>query len=465
MYGKHTKKTLGHWIFRGVAVCLLAVIFCVASFGTVMANTVSANVIDGDKSFTFSMNSTDLHEVLAQAQALGLEPLGPLDVAERVENTTTVNIRRGIPVTVTEAGKCRNLVAYKGDTVANILEDNNILLKAEDQIIPSEDTVATSGLSIEIRRLCRVTVTADGKSQQLSLTDGTVGSALLEAGVTLSGRDSANYEMDEPLFDKMHIRVSRAVRFKVTADGETGEYEVSGGTVLDALKKCGIELSEDDRLNVDRSAVPTDGMHIVVSRVSVEEAQETEEIGYSTEYEFTDDLDQGETQVLTPGEAGEKIVTYKLTYVDGVLESKEATAEEIVKEAVAEVILRGTKVPESSESIPVTGDNTFTDADGNVITYVKKLVGECTAACIPGGTTAIGMVAQRGVIAVDPSVIPYGTRMYVTSPDGSIVYGYGVAGDTGGAMLSGQVLADLYYDTVEECSIIGRRDMVIYILD
>ncbi len=465
MYRKHTKKTLGHWAFRGVAACLLAVIFSVSSFGTVMANTVSANVIDGDKSFTFSMNSTDLHEVLAQAQALGLEPLGPLDVAEQVENTTTVNIRRGVSITVTEAGKRRNLVAYKGDTVANILEDNNILLKAEDQVIPSGDTVVTSGLSIEIRRLCRVTVTADGKSRQLSLTDGTVGGALREAGVILTGRDSANYEMDEPLFDKMHIRVSRAVRIKVTADGETGEYEVSGGTVLDALKKCGVELSEDDRLNVDRSAAPTNGMHIIVSRVFTEEVQETEQIDYSTEYELTDELDQGETQVQTPGEKGEKIVTYKLIYVDGVLEGKEAVSEEVVKESVTEVILQGTAVPADNDYTLVSGENTFTDSEGNVIAYTKRLVGECTAACIPGGTTSIGMVAQRGVIAVDPSIIPYGTRMYVTSPDGSIVYGYGVAGDTGGAMLSGQVLADLYYDTVEECSIIGRRDMVIYILD
>ena len=69
-----------------------------------------------------------------------------------------------------------------------------------------------------------------------------------------------------------------------------------------------------------------------------------------------------------------------------------------------------------------------------------------------------------GVIAVNPNIIPYGTKMYVTSPDGSVVYGYGVAGDTGGACMAGDIIADLCYNTIEECSQIGRREMVIYIL-
>ncbi len=106
----------------------------------------------------------------------------------------------------------------------------------------------------------------------------------------------------------------------------------------------------------------------------------------------------------------------------------------------------------------------LTDPWGNEISYSKTITGTCTAYCIPGGTTSIGLEAVRGVIAVDPDIIPYGTRMYVASPDGRIVYGYGVAGDTGGACMAGDIIADLCYDTLEECSIIGRREMVLYIL-
>ena len=74
---------------------VLVLALCVSSFVTVMANTVSANVIDGDNSYSFSMSSADLEAILAQAEAQGLAPLGELDTAERVKNTTTVYIRRG----------------------------------------------------------------------------------------------------------------------------------------------------------------------------------------------------------------------------------------------------------------------------------------------------------------------------------------------------------------------------------
>lgn len=469
MYGKHTRKGSMHLAFRILLLCLLAVVFSVSSLGNVMANTVSAVVIDGNQSYTFSMNSTDLQELLRQAGELGLEPLGPLDVAEQVDNTTTVNIRRGMSVTVAEAGKRTNLVAYRGDTVGRLLEDNNIIVKDDDQVVPGLDTEVTAGLSIEIRRLCQVTVTADGDSRQFSMTGGTVADALREAGVTLKQRDSANYELDEPLFDKMHIRVSRTVRIRVTADGATGEYEVSGVTVQAALKKCGIELSEYDRLNVERKAHPTDGMHIKVTRVTTEETEETEAVEYSTEIESTDELYEDEIQIQTPGEQGEKIVTYRLFYVEGQLESKEAVSEEITKEPVTEVVLKGTKPRENTlvsggDNSSASSDSTITDASGNELSYSQKLIGTCTAYYPINPTTADGSTAGRGCIAVNPNIIPYGTRMYVTSPDGSIVYGYGVACDTGGAAMAGDILADLCYDTEAECSIIGRRDMVIYIL-
>lgn len=468
MHGRHRKKAPKFLIFRGIAVFVLALVFSVSSVATVMANTVSANVIDGDKSYTFSMNSPEMDEILSQAQELGLEPLGPLDVIEQVGNTTTVNIRRGVSITVNEAGKRKNLIAFRGDTVEKTLQDNNILLKDEDEVTPSRDTVVTAGLSVEIRRLCQVTVTADGESRSFSLTGGTVADALERAGVTLTGKDSANYELDEPLFDKMNIRVSRTVKIKITADGVTSEHEVSAATVRAALKKCGVELSDDDRLNVDAKARPENGMHIVVTRVTTEEVTETEEVDYPTEYLNSDEMYEDESEVRTYGEKGEKEVVYKLIYVEGELEGKEMVSEEVTREPVPEVIVRGTKARESSSNDYTGGTSagTFVDANGNTMSYSQMLVGQCTAyyPLNPGDITSTGVTAGYGCIAVNPNIIPYGTRMYVTSSDGSVVYGYGVACDTGGAAMAGDIIADLCYSTEEECSIIGRRNMVIYIL-
>lgn len=480
MHGRHMKKAPKLFVLRGVVALILVLALSVSSFATVMANTVSANVIDGDQSYTFSMSSTDLDEILAQAEDLGMEPLAPLDAAEQVENTTTVIVRRGVRLTVEEAGRETDLVAYRGDTVEQALLENSIVLKEEDQVSPSRDTVIDSDTQVQLRRSCQVTVTAQGKSQQVTSTGGTVADALKEAGVQVGENDTVNYQMDDPLFDKMHIRVTGTMKIQVTADGETKEYETSAQTVEAALDKCGVKLDEDDRTQPERTEKIQDGMTIQVFRVEVKEEKKTEEVDYETQYRDTDSLYEGETQVKTPGVKGEREVTYQVTYVDGKEESREEVSSQVTKEPEDEVVLRGTdfreeKPAEESGSAGNTsgstgstgsgaGVGTFVDMNGNTVSYSSMLTGTCTAYSVPGGTTSLGWDAVYGVVAVDPNIIPYGTKLYITSPDGSVVYGYGVAGDTGGAAMAGDILADLCYNTVEECSIIGRRTMNIYIL-
>ena len=123
MYGRHMKKAPRLLAIRGAAALILVLALSIFPFATVMANTVSANVIDGDQSYTFNMSSTSLEAILAQAKERGMEPLGHLDVAERVEGTTTVVVRRGVELAVSEAGEESQLVAYVGDTVEQALLD------------------------------------------------------------------------------------------------------------------------------------------------------------------------------------------------------------------------------------------------------------------------------------------------------------------------------------------------------
>lgn len=472
MYGRHMKKAPRLLAIRGAAALILVLALSIFPFATVMANTVSANVIDGDQSYTFNMSSTSLEDILAEAEERGMEPLGPLDVAERVEGTTTVVVRRGVELAVSEAGEESQLVAYVGDTVEQALLDNSIVLKDEDEVSPSRDTVIAGDTQVDIRRACQVVVIADGESHTVTRIGGTVQDALDEAGVTVGERDSLNYETDKPLFDKMHIRVTRVMDVQITADGETKAYETSAQTVEDALEKCGVQLGEEDRVEPALTEKVKDGMEITVRRVEVKEEVQTEEVAYETEYQDTASLYEGETQVKTEGVPGEKEVTYKVTYVDGEEESREAASEKVTKEPVAEVVLRGTsQKEEASGGVDVSGGNgtgnvagTFVDMYGNTVSYSSMMSGTCTAYSVPGGTTSLGWDAVYGVVAVNPNIIPYGTKMYITSPDGSVVYGYGVAGDTGGAAMAGDILADLCYNTLEECSQIGRRTMNIYIL-
>ena len=105
----------------------------------------------------------------------------------------------------------------------------------------------------------------------------------------------------------------------------------------------------------------------------------------------------------------------------------------------------GREIPDESES-----------SDG----YQRRLVMEATAYTEddPGSTgyTANGHRLQRGMVAVDPDVIPLGTQLYIEG------YGYAVADDTGGAIVGNRI--DLAMDSTSEAENFGRRDVVVYVL-
>lgn len=478
-----------------LAVCVTSGLICAAAI-TAATGTASAKVVDGEKIYRVDQGETN--QMLAQARKQGLKPVEPGDEVELSADSSILTVRRKIDFYVLEGGVREKFPAHSGETIEEALKDNGLELKEGDQVTPSRDLVISASLTVEVKRLCRVNVTAGGEVRELELLGGTVADALKEAGVKLGEQDSCNFDLESPLEDGMSIEISQAFHIRVTADGKTRDYQVAAATVASALEKCGITVGKEDRLNVPWDAELKDRMRIVLQRVKIEEEREKEEIDYETKYISTRDLPQGETKRLTAGLKGSKESSYRAVYVDGKLESRELLSEKVTAEPIKEVVMRGigytTTAPQldfeddgsgyqgsdssgsgssdgsgggvlSQPALTVNAEGgTFTDAWGETVTYTKAMTGTCTAYCIPGGTTSVGLEAVRGVIAVDPKIIPYGTRMYVASPDGKIVYGYGVAGDTGGACLDGDIIADLCYDTLEECSIIGRREMVLFIL-
>ena len=82
--------------------------------------------------------------------------------------------------------------------------------------------------------------------------------------------------------------------------------------------------------------------------------------------------------------------------------------------------------------------------------------------------TAKGASGRRltyGTVAVDPSIIPYGTLLYITSDDGEFVYGYAYAADTGTALVTGHAFVDLYYQTYDESVESAVIPVTVYVID
>lgn len=104
------------------------------------------------------------------------------------------------------------------------------------------------------------------------------------------------------------------------------------------------------------------------------------------------------------------------------------------------------------------------DENGVPENYLYCLEGNATA--YYGGTmTATGSATRPGVVAVDPRIIPYGTEMWIVSADGSIVYGFARAEDTGGFIyLNNGPICDLYMNTYADCCVWGWRGVKIYVL-
>lgn len=167
-----------------------------------------------------------------------------------------------------------------------------------------------------------------------------------------------------------------------------------------------------------------------ISKFSEKLEEQAEILQRRITYQDDPKSEAGTEIVLDEGEDGKKIKIVKITFYQDKEYSREIISTEIVPPKDKK-IARGTKIVWK----------TMDTADGQ-IRYWKKLRVYAThydSRC-PGCNdwTAIGMRAGKGVIAVDPKVIPLRSKVYIPG------YGIAVAGDTGGA-IKGNII-DLGFD-------------------
>ena len=232
------------------------------------------------------------------------------------------------------------------------------------------------------------------------------------------------------------------------------------GTVADALERAGITLEGDDYTEPALDHIVTAGSKIVVHRVDYEERVETQAIPYDTQYVYTSLYfrNTGRTTTMQHGAAGQQTVTTRDRYVDGELENSIVVDSTTTVQPTNHVIKTyGAGAPVS----PLTGPDGTTNAPAS---YSKVLTGKATGYYSKTGKGSSGLGLGYGTVAVDPDVIPYGTKLYITSTDGKFVYGYAVATDTGIAVQKGQILVDLFYETYAESVINGAIQVNVYVV-
>lgn len=289
--------------------------------------------------------------------------------------------------------------------------------------------------------------------------------ALDESGVTLRENDEIAYTdfNDEGVAT---LTIYRAFSVSILADGEIHTAVLARGTVRDALKKAGVTLNDEDLINVSPYEKAVSGMQIVINRVTFNTVTEETAIPFEVEIKETKALYKEKTLVTQVGQDGTQVATFLQTLVDGKVMKTEQLSQEVVAEPVTQKQLVGTsEIPIASEIIPP--ESFELDANGVPVSYSKVITGKATAYSsrrYPNVRGASGQYLKPGSVAVNPNIIPYGTKLYITSSDGRYIYGYAVAADTGTAMMDGRVLVDCFFETYAESCRFGAKTVNVYIV-
>ena len=259
----------------------------------------------------------------------------------------------------------------------------------------------------------------------VSISDGQSTTKLYTLKSDISGiLDYAGYQEDYNIKDTkkdgnyLTINLAATYNVFVTYDNETIEIETEACTVAEAISKAGFSVSDKDLINLSLDAVI-----------------------------------EGETYI--------DIVPYKEPVKEPEPEKKPVASNPVMP-TISDVTVQSNTNGTISTLVPDI--DIPLDENGLPINYTSVTKVQATAYTYTGNRCSTGVNPQPGYIAVNPKVIPYGTKMYIVSADGRYTYGYAVAADTGGFINSRPTNVDLFFTTEAACRAFGRRDIYIYFI-
>lgn len=374
-------------------------------------------------------------------------------------------------VTVTDGEKSVSISTAETDPYA-IVKAAGFDLDISDEI-NTKNFNAEEGGTIVIKKAKLVRIDDNGTVSYFLGHDETLGGMLSKKGFVIGSNDDIGANPSEGIFDGMKVFIKRAFSVNIEADGESRKVYVAKGTVADALKKADIEIGENDIVFPSLDTKVNNFTKIRIFRVKYDLKSEIQEIPYETEIVKDSSMYVDEEKIVSKGVNGERYAIYTEKYVDGELEETVFSREKVIKKPVNEVKKVGTKKREALSDFKNNGEaiselNVPSDVklnkNGVPVDYKYCISGKATA-YTGDPETSTGRTPMPGHIAVDPKEIPYGTELYVVSADGTYVYGYCIAADTGGFVEMGNTDIDLYMHNKDMCREWGNRNVKIYVLN
>ena len=290
----------------------------------------------------------------------------------------------------------------------------------------------------------KIQILVDGKTINTTAIAADPKEVLAGAGVYLGPKDEYRISAQEKA-NLTTIEVIRAVPVTMLVDGKT-EFTLSGkATVGEVVASLGYD-NKSYKTVPEPQTRPTAGMQIRLLKLSDKMVEKEMPIAFFVVRQPDPTLEKGMEAVVEAGVNGKKLAQVRQLYEDGKETGFEIITEKVLVEPKSEVLRVGTR--------------DANDPNRGTVRFKSKMIMEATAYTPfddgQSGITFSGIPAKHGIIAVDPRVIPLGTRVFIPG------YGTALAADTGSAIKGDKI--DLCIEDYNAAIRFGRRNVEVYIL-
>lgn len=324
-------------------------------------------------------------------------------------------------------------------------------------------TVATAGFVTHPAAALAAALNASGTHVVLFQSQGTqtehatkaqtVAEFLRERGIVPQPGDYVHPALWTPLADNMFVEYAPAIVVRLITPGGARTVTTTASDVGSFLDEQGIDLGDHDVVLPSLSDPLAAHATIRIMRVLRWVSTLKQRIAQRTIHVIDFSLPPGSTRMLKTGKPGLALAMVDFTQTDGVV-SKRVVSRRIVRKPQARVVAEGVGTPGAIADFASRGlKKTAYIAAGAIKMVATAYTAQCWGC---SGYTASGYRAGHGIVAVDPRVIPLGTKLYIPG------YGFAIAGDTGGAIVGDRI--DLGFDSLGDAMSFGRRPVKVYTL-
>jgi uncharacterized protein YabE (DUF348 family) len=349
-------------------------------------------------------------------------------------------------------------VQTHASTVAELMKEQEWEVQDYDSINPGLDSEIFGNMTIDWDQAKKVYATIEGQEEKIWTTADNVEQLLQELNIEYKEQDLITPALSEEITDRMNLNYESAFLVELTSDGEQQELWTTSTTVADFLERESVTLGELDRVEPAKETRLDKESEVKVIRVEKVTDVVEEAVAFGTVTRKDNELRVGNEKVVQSGEEGKVNKHYEVILEDGEEISRELVKTETVKDSKDRIVAVGTQPAPTVSRGSSSNSGGSSQHNGRTLTVTATAY---TAGCTGcSGVTATGINLNKNrnmkVIAVDPNVIPLGTRVHVEG------YGEAIAGDTGGAIKGNKI--DVHVATTSEANRWGVRTVKLTIL-